>query len=47
MIFGFIIEHVLCDTGEFTMRKNIVLEIMTCIHKLASNSSQCLLLNCH
>ena len=35
-IFGFIGKHVLCHVENFTMRKNIFLEIMKCIYKCAN-----------
>lgn len=35
-LFGFVNKHVLCHTEKFTMRKNILPEMMKCIHKFAN-----------
>jgi len=38
-ILGSISKHVLCHTEKFTMRKNILLEIMQCTYKCSSSQN--------
>ena len=38
-IFGSISQHVLCCIEKFTMRKNILLEIMKCTFKFANSQN--------